>query len=902
MSSQDASPFSDASIHQARRQSGVLTPSSQSICHDDIGNLGSKKRKRDGNSLEDLLKDTFVVKPYPSKVNTRPRTFQPIVLLPRSQLPLSYLDIGSAANPLPQSRLFETHVKILELEERMGNQPMVLIARLDDNRTLYAVERESRGLYVILQLGSWINIHQLKSSAVVAQTERTGVSVKGLPFGSTHFETSTEPLITSEGSKYTKKKRLAIEAIQSMIKRPSTPLLPESRPQLVAPEKSLASEPQNDTQATICLPALETKTKATSTEIFDNVRTQYFESLYLSKTSLAYFAKGPLSRARAAFNLDFDANLDMSEHIAFLESLVLSSTLLDKKYRGGVPVCVSSIDIHDQSADDTTVKPKKRKSNKKMKPGKNGLYPNEESLIKQWWIGHDEEIETGAPGSSKEELAKTRIANLRIRETQLQMIIILEVFALQPLVSTNENLDGGLPSLPIDDGIIQSKERTPKTRKQDHLTMLIDVHIDRLCIWQSIASEAIKAPDTSSGLTSSNTLKHTDNILKDFCIEVIVPFFSARLPDRCDAINRKLGGPITKSASKPRASKAASFSNTLTRPGTITKRPVPAKQKKSLQRVLTDDRERRSMSIGSNRAISLMRSATDPTIPGLKRETSEAPSLSSIPSAEFKPLHVNRGGVLNSKRFSQREVDMSTLAPDPNSKAKKQAAIDAELKDAISALKKPNRELAGKALVETAERRSASAGHPRKSKKAYGAWYHSPSSVPTIPQSKARPSYDLDPFRDSVQATPTRKPSSSSFRSTSNFANYDADYGAIPPSSPLQMCRSSAQLFNSIPDSVVKRPSLSSVPSNLETPIKRPSPSTFFTGVQETPIKDTPVRKISEWVSGYTHPAGPSNEDQENIRDVPVALEKMKPTQVYKKEVSYYEALGWNDDDIDDLA
>ncbi|KAF7928204.1 hypothetical protein BELL_0278g00120 [Botrytis elliptica] len=959
MSSQDASPFSDASIHQARRQSGVLTPSSQSVCHDDIGSLGSKKRKRDGNSLEDLLKDTFVVKPYPSKANTRPRTFQPIILLPRSQLPLSYLDVGSATNSLPQSRLFETHVKILELEERMGNQPMVLIARLDDNRTLYAVERESRGLYVVLQLGSWVNIHQLRSSAVVAQTERTDVPVKGLLFGSTHFETSTEPLITPEGSKYTKKKRLAIEAIQSMIKRPSTPLLPESRPQSVAPEKVPASEPQNDTQATICLPASETKTQATSTEIFDNVRTQYFESLYLSKTSLAYFAKGPLSRARAAFHLDFDANLDMSEHIAFLESLVLSSTLLDKKYRDGVPVCVSSIDIHDQSADDTTVKPKRRKSNKKMKPGKNGLYPNEESLIKQWWISHDEEIEPGAPGSSKEELAKTRIANLRIRETQLQMIVILEIFALQPLVSTNENLEGGLPSLPINDGIIQSKERTPKTRKQDHLTMLIDVHIDRLCIWQSIASEAIKAPDTSSGLTSNNTLKHTDNILKDFCIEVIVPFFSARLPDRCDAINRKLGGPITKSVSKPRVSKAASFSNTLTRPGTITKRPVPAKQKKSLQRVLTDDRERRSMSIGSNRAISLMRSATDPTIPGLKRETSEAPSLSSIPSAEFKPLHVNRGGVLNSKRFSQREVDMSTLAPDPNSKAKKQAAIDAELKDAISALKKPNRELAGKALVETAERRSASAGHPRKSKKPvrnplfqafqsvqikatpktnrqkdmFGESQSTigrsrdfdqmelgiipPSSVPTIPQSKARPSYDLDPFRDSVQATPTRKPLSSSFRSTSYFTNLDADYGAIPPSSPLQMRRSSAQLFNSVPDSVVKIPSLSSVPSNLETPIKRPSPSTLFTGIQETPLKetplkgislketpmkDTPVRKISEWISGYTRPAGPSNEDQENIRDVPVALEKMKPTQVYKKEVSYYEALGWNDDDIDDLA
>ncbi|CAD6446705.1 1561ca9a-3143-42d0-9a98-e30d1f5d6332 [Sclerotinia trifoliorum] len=947
MSSQDASLLPDASIHQARRRSAVLTPSSQAIGQDDIASLGSKKRKRDGNSLEDLLKDTFIVKPYPSKVNTRPRSLQPLILLSRSHLPLSYLDIGSTTSPLPQSRLFETHVKILELEERMGNQPMVLIARLDDNRTLYAVERESRGLYVILQLGSWINIHHLKSSAVVAQTERPDVPVKGMLLGSAYLGTSTESLITPEGSKYNKKKRQAIEAIQSMIKRPSTPLLPEPRPRSVAPESLHVPEAENVSQATVSLPALKTKTQATAPEIFDNIRNQYFESLYLSKTSLAYFAKGPLSRARAAFHLDFDANLDMNDHIAFLESLVLSSTLLDKKYRDGVPACVSAIDIHDESADDATVKPKKRKGNKKMKPGKNGLYPNEESLIGKWWVGHDEDIESGAPGSSKDEMAKTRIANLRIRETQLQMIVILEILALQPLASTTENVEGGLPSLPSYD-IIQSKERTPKTRKQDHLTMLIDVHIDRLCIWQSIATEAIKAPETSSDPTAAKSVNHTDNILKDFCIEVIAPFFSARLPDRCDAINRKLGGPITKSASKPRIPKSASFSNTPTRPGAVIKRPVPAKQRKSLQRVLTDDRERRSMSIGSNRAISLMRSATDPTIPGLKREASEAPSLSSIPFVEFKPLHANRGGVLNSKRFSQREIDMSTLAPDANSKAKKQAAIDAELKDAISALKKPNRELAGKSLVETAERRSALAGHPRKSKKpirnplfqgsqpvqikatpknnrrkdVFGESQSTlsgsrdfeqmkvglipPSSVPTIPQSKVRPAYGQDPFRDSVQATPSRKSFFTASIHANNFKNCDTDY-AIPPSSPLQMRRPSAQLFNSIPESVVKRPVSAGPRGILETPIKRSSSSILYNGIEETPLRETPVKetplgKISEWKLGHTHPFGPSHHDQENLREVPVALEKTKPTQIYKKEVSYYEALGWNDDDIDDLA
>lgn len=100
---------------------------------------------------------------------------------------------------------------------------------------------------------------------------------------------------------------------------------------------------------------------------------------------------------------------------------------------------------------------------------------------------------------------------------------------------------------------------------------------------------------------------------------------------------------------------------------------------------------------------------------GVKRETSEAPSLSNIPTADSQSLEANRGGVLKSKRFFQREVDLSSLAHEGsgNTKAKKQAIIEAELKDAISALKKPNRELAGKSLVETAEKRAASASHTR---------------------------------------------------------------------------------------------------------------------------------------------------------------------------------------------
>lgn len=242
----------------------------------------------------------------------------------------------------------------------------------------------------------------------------------------------------------------------------------------------------------------------------------------IRQTSLAYFAKGPLSRARAAFHLDYDSTLEMNDLIAFLESLILSTTVIDKKYRDGLPNCVSMIDIEDHSANDATnSKPKKKRSSKKIKPGKDGLYPMENDMIRRWWEAHDDEFESGVPGITREDIAKSRISHLRIRETQLQMILILEVLALRPLESvvedTGTDLPGDLPKSGTD-----SKGASSKSKKPDHLTMLIDVHIDRLCIWQSIASEMGKAVAGDSQ-ASEGAPKHSDNIPRDFCVDIIAP-------------------------------------------------------------------------------------------------------------------------------------------------------------------------------------------------------------------------------------------------------------------------------------------------------------------------------------------------------------------------------------------
>lgn len=62
MFGQDEHHVSDASV-RAQTRSGILTPASDNSLNSNDGvSLGAKKRKRDGSTMEDLLKDKFIVK------------------------------------------------------------------------------------------------------------------------------------------------------------------------------------------------------------------------------------------------------------------------------------------------------------------------------------------------------------------------------------------------------------------------------------------------------------------------------------------------------------------------------------------------------------------------------------------------------------------------------------------------------------------------------------------------------------------------------------------------------------------------------------------------------------------------------------------------------------------------
>jgi len=167
------------------------------------------------------------------------------------------------------------------------------------------------------------------------------------------------------------------------------------------------------------------------------------------------------------------------------------------------------------------------------------------------------------------------------------------------------------------------------------------------------------------------------------------------------------------------------------------------------------------------------------------------------------------------------------------------------------------------------------------------------SSLPRIPQSALRPSYEgmakKNPLYSAVQATPTRKAAPRSTQRGGLLSAPEHDYTGYLPSSPLHVRRSSAQLFTAAPDPNAKELSTYS-----------------FHGIQETPVK-----RRQEMMFDHSHPglSGPGS-DKENDEIERSEIEKRKTLmtalsqETGRTEENIYKSLGWDDadDDIDDLA
>jgi DNA replication regulator SLD3 len=576
--------------------------------------------------------------------NDKPLSFRILRTLPRAALPLSYID-----NSGTLTRVFSADLP--QLDHDAQTAPLVLVARLDTlpDQSLYAVERVGHKRYALCRLAAWLEEEHIQALVSPPPTVAAALQPPLLDTLDPSWWQSAAlgpPSTSRDAARKAPRLSLCLRL----------PPQAESAPQL---EPDVALQPLDQ-------PVVTDETCETPEDILDRFLSQYLDTLYLSKTPLAFFTKGPLSRLRAAFTTGQIQGASLPDLVQFLRSLIHSSSTSDKKYRDKLPELLK--DLPSQHPDDNPAAKKKRRK-KKVKPDKYGLLPEEADFFAQWWYQDDS---TGPSDETAEQSLKRKSRQLRTRETFMQLVLVLEILSLEALPEFES----------------QEQAPQPKGKKSDTITTSLELLVDKLCIWHSLHSADL----LGDAPKPDKTAKDGANQLHSFCVDVIIPFYMSRTHEHASLVNKKLGGPGASTNPKPKPSRKL--------PEADLKTTVDKKARRPLTRVATE-----SFPQPAKAPRSFSRSATDSQVVPVKSETPELSMASIPPRRDSQPSLARKSDVLEKHRLRQREVDFGALAAANEAKAKKKQEVEQKLKDAISALKKPSRAAVSGEFVDAVEQR-----------------------------------------------------------------------------------------------------------------------------------------------------------------------------------------------------
>ncbi|EAT85450.2 hypothetical protein SNOG_06799 [Parastagonospora nodorum SN15] len=820
------------------------------------------KRKRDAICGLGTFTKPFEIKPYTGSSSDKPASFKPVRIIGRSQLPLTFLDT-TADESFAANSLFSAHIDVLESEYGSEKDaPKVLIARYDTKRTLYAIERVQTRVYSICRLASW-----LKEKDVSELWDPSGLQSYPVLPRPEQSTPNTGEWWQHAAAEAPSAERPVKRARMTMMRKTQAP---QPEKEKISQRFDSPADHEHILSDSIPADVPEVQFAAPSPqEQLESIVQQYLDAIYMSKTSLAYFSKGPIARIRTAFTSPDEGAPPTHELVTFLRSMLLTPKASEKKYYEKLPAVIRALPPGSFSDDEPTVaasKPKKTK--KKLKLSREGVYPHEEAMIKKWWHSN---MPTGE--ETIDQRIKRRIGELRVRETLAQLTLMLEVIALEALSTYKPPPEDDLP---VDETqALEDSQAKPKKRKRklDDIGLQLDLLLDRLCIWHATEEAGIldfdakitQQYDDAEGLGRGGA----SDRLRDFCIEVIIPFYMNRLPEQALMINKKLGGPAHTSPPKRKAMKPPTTSRASGEP----KEPDLKKSRRSLARVATETMRRST----SRATPSLSRSATDSAlIKGVKRE-------------------------------GRRELDLTTPSAAVTAKLKQKQRVEEELKDAITALKKPNRGLAAGGYVEEVERRSL--GPFSRSRKQLNPVRKVVKEV----QVSATPRIGRR-TKDMVGQTPGYH-----HRISNPFARTSTS--AAPPSSDFFNPSSGSRQQPMVPGTVHR----SATARNLalhnvaETPSKAPTMKVFESGAARrtifaTPSKShvAPANRSAEHVfESPVKAVGSSPPTSANFRHTTVAATPIKSFStpvseaqpavtlkpVQDEERSIYASLGWDDDE-----
>ena len=309
----------------------------------------------------------------------------------------------------------------------------------------------------------------------------------------------------------------------------------------------------------------------------------YLNALYSNKVTLAHFVKSTLARVVKA-----------NECLEWLTSLMMTSQKIETKYR-----MMSGL-LEGES--------------KECCPLREG----ELDHIVRW-------------KNSSTTPTQERIMTLKTQETQLQLIITLQILCLE------------------------KQEGTERDKVEQYLHQLVD----RLCIYQM-------STDTFAFLKDDKDNEGSDQ-LKQFCMQVVWPYYGVHMPELCRAVCAKCG---------------VSFE-------------IQEEQQQQQQQTEEYEQVRRALS----RSSSVTSTSKQRLSSLLKRDINSKKANGR--GAMFKEL----------QRIDSRQIDL------PTKKKQQKKKVDSEqLSRAIDALRKPDPRKIGAEMADAADRRRLFVGGQRKGK------------------------------------------------------------------------------------------------------------------------------------------------------------------------------------------
>lgn len=666
------------------------------------------KRKRSDVEAEEQRDQSFTLT---NLISNTPSSFAPISRLLRAHLPLSWLASPTSHDHLVPGSLLQGSIK------SVGNwEYSVLVARRIPNGGLVALEKIEENCFVVQPLQPFVSEKWIQDAAIGAGPV---VNLQMM----LHYVPATDAIPCNDqklssgldaGSSVNISKnrkgvvaRLSILSPSELQSDTPSPKAERSRgslsanigytstekcdPTTIVKNESISVSPKPMHSEVVC-PTVKDHPEALTETQSDMLsptylRQRYLDHLYMTKTSLAYYAKGPLSRARARARAQ-DQSMTLSDLADFYRDSILPVKRMDTKYKETLPRISSEFALHGPDGAQL------EKSKRKTKLGKDGLWPMESQFLFRWLETRGLKSPTVLERDSQ--AMRDAIASLRMREAQMQIILMLESLSIEAKqresLSESMNLQKGPDAKAKSveqNGLVEKHGLDAKRRR--NLEADLEVLADRLCIWHSVGIEgSITSIEAISRNEDENSPK---NRLRSFCADVLIPFYSSRLPILCKSLCKTLAGPeVFEQAQKSLRLKDASKA---TAPGTAVQRRRPSLNTKDITRVLSMDGLRPSS------PPSLACPSALPPLPRLKQETSEP--LQRPPSRSSRQASIN---------FVNREIDLVADAQATASKKRKLERVASHKQDlaaAIDALRKPNRQTISNVYMDEIERRKLDA-------------------------------------------------------------------------------------------------------------------------------------------------------------------------------------------------